>query len=306
MKRIAVIINPTSGGGRTLIEWPRIEAQLVASGYRITKHVSTSEVDFRAQARAFARLFPALGICGGDSSLTIAAEELLSAKFKGNLLFLPAGSVNDIVRDIELHTDRRDYALYLGSLAAGDREKLFIGQANWGLGVVVNRWVGHVLHRMPFLRPLQETIGTICIIVAHVLRREKISATLYIGNQLFSGNFSIILVTQLSHWASGLSFAPAADYCSPRFQIVTVRRTSLIRLIRIILAARTGAHLAFAEVESFAAESVAILLSKPAAVQIDGDILRDIRRELKFPQYHLQKRRSSMRLSAISPESLSG
>lgn len=306
MKNIAIIINPSSGGGRTLREWPRIETQLLACGYRITSHISRSEADFRAQARAFARRFSALGVCGGDSSLTIAAEELLSVKFKGNLVFLPAGSVNDIIRDIELHTVRRNNALYLGSLVAGESEKVFIGQANWGLGVVVNRWVGKVLRRMPFLRPLQETIGTLCIIVAHVLHRENISATVHMGNRLFSGNFSILLVTQLRHWASGLSFAPAADYCSPQFQIVTVRRTGLIRLIRIILAARTGAHLAFAEVECFTTQSVAVHLLKPAAVQIDGDILCVQQKELKCKDFHLQKWQSSMRLSAISRESSSG
>ncbi len=303
MKRIAVIINPTSGGGRTLSEWPRIEADLNARGYAVTQHISTSEADFRAKARAFARRFTALGICGGDSSLTIAAEELVRVKFKGDLVFLPAGSVNDIVSDIEEHSAERRAALHLGSLMAGASEKKFIGQANWGLGVVVNRWVGRLLRWFPWLRPLQETLGTLCIIAAHLLRRERVSATLQIGNRLFSGNFSIVLVTQIRHWASGLRFAPAADYAAAPFQVITVRRTGLFRLIRIILAARTGQHLAFPEVDSFIADSLAVQFHKHAAVQIDGDILRVDGKEMQHLRYLLHKQRTLMRLTALSRES---
>lgn len=298
MKKIAVVINPTSGGGRTLKEWPRIEAELIAKGHAVTGHISSSEADFRAKTRAFARRFSALGICGGDSSLTIAAEELAAAKFKGDLVFLPAGSVNDIVLDIDASQKERAKRLYLGELSTAQQGKQFIGQANWGLGVVVNRWVGKVLTTLPALRRYQQTIGTLCIILAHLLRREKVMSTLQIGNRLLSGHFSIVLVTQLQHWASGLRFAPDANFCAPEFQVVTVRRTGLLKLIRIILAAKTGQHLNFREVEVSQAREVHLHFAKAAGVQIDGDILRFNGREVTGQKFRLSKLRTQIKLSA--------
>lgn len=298
MKKIAVVINPTSGGGRTLKEWPRIEAELIATGHAVTGHISSSEADFRAKTRAFARRFSALGICGGDSSLTIAAEELAAAKFKGDLVFLPAGSVNDIVLDIDASQKERAKRLYLGELSTAQQGKQFIGQANWGLGVVVNRWVGKVLTTLPALRRYQQTIGTLCIILAHLLRREKVMSTLQIGNRLLSGHFSIVLVTQLQHWASGLRFAPDANFYAPEFQVVTVRRTGLLKLIRIILAAKTGQHLNFREVEVSQAREVHLHFAKAAAVQIDGDILRFNGREVTGQKFRLSKLRTQIKLSA--------
>lgn len=298
MRKIGVIINPTSGGGRTLREWPRLEAALVSQGKTITQHISTSEADFRATARAYARRFNALGICGGDSSLTIAAEELSALKYKGELLFLPAGSVNDIVIDIDEAQGKMSGSIYLGELSAEKERKVFIGQANWGLGVIVNRWVGKLLRVLPPLRKFQETIGTLCIVAAHLLRRETVFATFNIGNRRVSGRYSIILVTQLKHWASGLRFAAGASFYSPDFQIVTVRRTGLIRLIRIILAAKTGAHTAFSEVEVFSSPSLSLQLLKPAAVQVDGDILSAREKEVTSGRFDLVKRKTTMRLSA--------
>lgn len=298
MKKIAVVINPTSGGGRTLKEWPRIEAELIATGHAVTGHISSSEADFRTKTRAFARRFSALGICGGDSSLTIAAEELAAAKFKGDLVFLPAGSVNDIVLDIDASQKERAKRLYLGELSTAQHGKQFIGQANWGLGVVVNRWVGKVLTTLPALRRYQQTIGTLCIILAHLLRREKVMSTLQIGNRLLSGHFSIVLVTQLQHWASGLRFAPDANFYAPEFQVVTVRRTGLLKLIRIILAAKTGQHLNFREVEVSQAREVHLHFAKAAAVQIDGDILRFNGREVTGQNFCLSKLRTQIKLSA--------
>jgi hypothetical protein len=140
----------------------------------VTGHISSSEADFRAKTRAFARRFSALGICGGDSSLTIAAEELAAAKFKGDLVFLPAGSVNDIVHRYRCLAERAGEAALSGRTQYSTGGKQFIGQANWGLGVVVNRWVGKVLTTLPALRRYQQTIGTLCIILAHLLRREKV------------------------------------------------------------------------------------------------------------------------------------
>jgi diacylglycerol kinase family enzyme len=298
MRKIGIIINPTSGGGRTLREWPRLEADLNATGHEITQHISTSEADFRATARAYARRFTALGICGGDSSLTIAAEELAAVKFKGELIFLPAGSVNDIVIDIDEAAVNKGGALYLGELSAAGERKAFIGQANWGLGVVVNRWVGRLLGAMPALRKFQETLGTLCIIFAHLFRRETTYATFTIGNHRVSGQYSIILVTQLKHWASGLRFAAGASFYKPDFQVVTVRRTGLIRLIRIILAAKTGGHTAFSEVEVFSAQSLRLEFLRPVAVQIDGDILRAREKELLSGRFDLAKRKTAMRLGA--------
>lgn len=298
MKKIGVIVNPSSGGGRSLNDWPRLEAQLVAAGYGITKHISSSEQDLRATARAYARRFAALGICGGDSSLTIAAEELAAAQFKGELLFLPAGSVNDIVIDIEEQQGKGKAAFYLGELLAGSQRRQFIGQANWGLGVVVNRWVGNILRVIPFLRKYQETIGTLCIIAAHLLHRDKVYAKFTIANERISNVYSILLVTQIRHWASGLRFAPDANFYEPEFQVVAIRHSGLFRLIRIILAAQMGKHTAFEEVQIYRAPKMTIEFLRPAAVQIDGDILRDGKNEITARNFELKKTRTAIWLGA--------
>lgn len=286
----AVIVNPTSAGGRSLKIWQALA--LVA-----THHISTSEADFRDAVKKFSKKFRTIAVCGGDSSLTIAAEELLAVKYSGELRFLPAGSVNDIILDIRENSAQQKAPAYLGLLATGISAKTFIGQANWGLGVVVNRWVGKTLHTLPFLRPLQNFIGTLSIIFAHLLRREKVRLTIRTDKETWSGDYSVVLVSQIRHWASGLRFAPEATYLKPEFQVVTIRRCGLVKLIKIILAAKDAGHLKFPEVDSRLAKEVEVISEEAISVQIDGDILRGDRGEIRERCFLLKKRKSALRLT---------
>jgi len=296
-KKIAALINPASAGGRSLRLWPKFKANLFADNYAVEEYISTSEADFRRQARKIAREIDRVAVCGGDSSLTIAAEELLQARFKGELIFLPAGSVNDIQLDIAAQTASPRDSLYLGHLAAESHEKNFIGQANWGLGVVVNRWVGATLRTLPFLRPLQNFIGTLSIVFAHILRREFVDATIVADRHELSGRFSILLITQIRHWASGLLFAPQASYYAPKFDIIAIRRTGLVTLIRTILAAKRGAQLALPHVDRLSGKNITVRMKAPSAVQIDGDILRGQDREFVGREFVLKKRISKFHIN---------
>lgn len=287
---LAIIVNPSSGGGKSL------RVQLPENSIR---YVSRDESDFRNKVREFAKKHKTIGICGGDSSLTIAAEELQAIKFRGQLLFLPAGSVNDFVLEIA-EQEKKQSSIYLGVLKAEGAEKNFIGQANWGLGVVVNRWVGEILKAAPFLRPLQNFIGFLCIVAAHLLRREIVEAEIASGNTNSSGRYSIVLVSQIAHWAGGLKFCPGASFKSPEFEVVLVRRCGLLRLIRIILAAKNGSHVNFPEVERLTGNTVEIRLKAPQAVQVDGDIMRNSQGELKNTLYSLKKLKTGILLTTAT------
>lgn len=297
-RKIGVLINPASAGGRAVKTWPEFESLLTAGEFEIVSYTTSSETDFRVHARAFAGRFDTIGICGGDSSLTIAAEELFSAGFDGELIFLPAGSVNDIVLDIREQRAARTGTLWLGEIATGNNRKDFIGQANWGLGVAVNRQVGSLLRSMPFVRPLTGLIGFFAIVLSHLLRRDVVRGTIQLDSVNLNGEFSIILVTQIRHWASGLRFAPRADWYAADFEIVTIRRCGLLKLIRILLAARTARHLEFSEVELHQARRVKVSLESSSAVQVDGDILRDDAGEIRSSEYRLAKKKSRFVLSS--------
>ena len=297
MKKIAVLINPSSAGGKSLTVWPQYRHTLEAEGYNIAEHFSVSETDFRETVKLFARKFKTIAVCGGDSSLTIAAEELAGLSYRGDLLFLPGGSVNDIVLDIRAQTQKARKNIYLGEISCVEDTKQFIGQANWGLGVIVNRWVGKMLRALPFLRPVQNLIGFLAIVFAHLLRREVVEGKLIADKNTVQGIWSIVIVSQIKYWASGLTFCPQASYHLPEFEVVTVQRCGLLKLIRIILAAKDGQHVNFPEVAHFLARSIEVRSEKPQALQVDGDILHGAAGEVKALSYRLKKNKTLFKLS---------
>jgi len=295
-KHTAVLINPSSAGGLSLKKWPAHRDALHQKGVRTSEYVSASEADFREHTRMLAKKFKRIAVVGGDSSLTIAGEELVAANYKGVLQFLPAGSVNDIILDLRENTAQNQSA-YLGFLKTQSIQKNFIGQANFGIGVFVNRWVGKILHTLPFLRPLQNTVGVLCILVGHLFRRDVVSLSLGTKHKTYRGRYSLVLVSQIRHWAGGLLFAPEASYFKKAFQIVAVRRTPLLRFIKIIQAAKDGGHLHFNEVETFFAPELTIEAQKNIAVQIDGDILCVDGKIVKSQKFILGKKKSALRLT---------
>ncbi|HRP69974.1 MAG TPA: diacylglycerol kinase family protein, partial [Turneriella sp.] len=128
---VAVLINPSSAGGLSLKRWAAYRDALHQKRVRTTEYISVSEADFRERTRMLAKKFKRIAVVGGDSSLTIAAEELVKVNYKGVLQFMPAGSVNDIVLDLRENTAQRQSA-YLGFLKTQGKRKNFIGQANFG------------------------------------------------------------------------------------------------------------------------------------------------------------------------------
>ena len=120
-RKIGVLINPASAGGRAVKAWPEFESLLAAGDFEIVSYTTSSETDFRVHARAFAGRFDIIGICGGDSSLTIAAEELFSAGFDGELVDgLPKGwrrvQLTDLLNTISVtHKFPKGEAIFLNT-----------------------------------------------------------------------------------------------------------------------------------------------------------------------------------------------
>ncbi|MCX7631781.1 MAG: diacylglycerol kinase family protein [Turneriella sp.] len=285
----AVLLNPSAGGGRALRRWQYFSQQLGNS----TCYVSKSESDFRDAVRRLARNHRRIAVCGGDSSLAIAAEELAAVAFRGELLFLPAGSANDIAR--HLSAAKKTGNVYLGRIQSDASTRIFLGQANWGMGVIVNRQLAAVLSRLPFLRAVTSGIGFCAIVANHLMAKEVVVAEIQAGKEKLCGQFSSIVVSQIRYWASGMLFAPGADWHSTVWQVVAIRRCPLLRFLRILWAARQGQHLYFPEVAALMATRVEIRCQKVQWVQCDGEVPD----ELAGTHFFVTKRPSGFRITTL-------
>ena len=302
---LCVVVNPSSRGGTVYTVWPAILEELQARYSKIHYAFSSSENDFRKLVRQFIKLSPVIAVCGGDTSLTIAAQELQRENFSGELLFLPSGTHNDLIADIRLNNPNLTPQCELVVLHAESRETEtrleFIGQANWGMGAIVNYRVKRWLTRFPFLRSMTEFLGFIAIIVSHLRKDDVVSAKIKTDSQTLEGDFSIILVGQIYHWSGGLKFCPSALCNKGQLHVIAISRQGLWSFLKMVMSAKSERHLKRPEVKTLQTQTARFEFKSRVMIQIDGDVVQDARGAvLRFDEFTCSKIQTRFNLIAMN------
>ena len=302
---LCAVINPSSRGGTVYTIWPALLEKLQARYGKIHYAFSDSEMDFRKLVRQFAALSPVIAICGGDTSLTIAAQELVRENFDGELMFLPAGTHNDLIADIQIKnlnlTPHCELIVLRGESRDAETQLAFIGQANWGMGAIVNYRVKRWLSRFPILRGVTGFLGLVAIIVSHLQKKDIVSAKITTDAEMIEGEFSIVLIGQIYHWSGGLKFCPSALGEKGQLHLVAISRKGLWSFLKMVMSAKTGRHLQRSEVKVFQTRTAMLEFKNRVMTQIDGDVMQDASGAvLRFDQFQCSKIQTKFELTAMN------
>src|SRR5690625_4757369 len=121
-KRLAVVINPTAGGGRAITIGRDLREQLHAAGHELVDVSGASALEAKVQLEALLaadRSLDAVIAVGGDGLVNLAASAVVGTQIP--LAIIPAGTGDD-------------NALGIGIYQSGDRDiaALVIGVAQPG------------------------------------------------------------------------------------------------------------------------------------------------------------------------------
>ena len=291
MKKIFILLNPSSAGGRTLKNKDKMEEALLRHHIPYEIKITESEEHLRLLVRELAPLAAGLVAAGGDSTLTIIAHELLANEIDLPVGVIPLGSSDDIALDWGAKNLDEAAALLAGPsypVDAGaiyDRsngEKIprlvhhFIGQCNAGIGVEINRNVARIFQKHPRLRPFQSLVGLYSMIQAFSRHAVPIEVEIK-GNsggeaQLWEGGVVSALFGKIRYWAGGKLYVPDASPDNGLLQMVLLKRASLAETVVVTLKSSKGNHLSLAKVETAGAKTFLLSAQKPFSLQLDGDI----------------------------------
>jgi diacylglycerol kinase (ATP) len=281
---IPVLLNPSSGSGRARRLKEKLEAELRRQGIPFVLKVTESEDDLRASVRLLAADNRIIAAAGGDSTFLIMAEEILKSGARPALGLIGMGSSNDIPAALGLDSletacrtlrDGRPRRIDAGAIEReGERLGIFLGQANIGLGAVVNRYVAGLASRRPRLASRQTIAGFLGVREAY--RKRQIPIRLYIDGGAagrVEGLFAAAVFANMPVWATGLRVAPEARPDDGRLDLCLVEACPFRRLFRIYSLARQGRHLNRPEVRILRSEKFEVRFEGPGLVQTDGEIL---------------------------------
>ncbi len=280
---LSVLFNPSAGRGRAFDLRERVESRLRESGIPFDLFVTGSEDELKSLAREHGRRYRTVVGAGGDSTFHIVANELLVSGATARLGMIGVGSSNDIDREFGLDSlDKACVALRAGRtrridvgriVRAGETLRYFLGQANVGLGVLVNAYVAELSGRRPGLARRQTAAGVLGALRAYRSGRIPFALDVAGGGADVRGRFILAVFGNTRYWATGKMIVPDARPDDGILDACLIGACPFFRLAGIAVLASRGAHGRMKEVSFLRGEGFEVSAAVPFEVQTDGEIL---------------------------------
>jgi diacylglycerol kinase (ATP) len=297
MNKIAVLLNPSAGKGKSIKEKTNIEQTLRRKGIEFDLFVSESEEHLRRLAQRAIGDYRAVVAVGGDTTFKIIAGEIL--KNSGRDRFWPsptlgmlgAGSANDIARSLNIRdAEALGNAICTGSTRdmdvgclranGADEPQWFLGSLSAGLGAAVNRYIEAFCRRHPRLAKFhlsgQILPGMLAVRHSFSRRLVPLEAVLQTGGVSKPVTFSLLVIANIPFYANGLRFHPGISPFDGRLEAVAVHTASFGQTLRFGIRLGRQKQKQGRELEVLSSPVFRIICPAPIDVQLDGDIISGI------------------------------
>lgn len=282
-EKAAILFNPAAGKGRASKLKGRLEKCLREFEIPHELYITRSAENLRELARELSLNYKTIVGAGGDSTFQIIADEIRKAGGDAAMGLIGLGSSNDIAK--EFHVDsleraclaikkRQTKRIDLGTIRH-EKTSLpcFVGQANIGLGVCVNRYVEELTVRRPRLAKVQAAAGALGIISALRARKIPLSLRIESAEGKVEGDLALALFSNIRYWATGRRVVPAAQPDDAKLDACLIQADTFCRLLSLARKAKTGKHVNHQGVKLLQSASFSVSSDKPFAIQADGEII---------------------------------
>ncbi len=186
---------------------------------------------------------------------------------------IPAGSGNTLHQ----HLQCADPIVAARAIAAGRTEPLDVVRVTMGTQAVYSAdligWgaiadINCRAERWRFLGPCRYTAAALWQIVRARGRRAKV----VLDGRVLDDEFLFVLACNTKFATRGLKMAPRAELGDGKLDVVLVRRASRLQMLRILVKAFDGSHVALDCVEYHQVKSLAIESTGDEPLDIDGEV----------------------------------
>ncbi|MFC2155493.1 diacylglycerol/lipid kinase family protein [Acidobacteriota bacterium] len=288
-KEIALIFNPSAGRGKANRKRKKVEACLKAQHIPYEIFVTRSESHLVEIAAQVVQKFPVIVGAGGDTTLTIIAQQIFRYK-KGNTLgVISLGSVNDLAREIGVHkiehacrAIKRGRSIFLdvGVLKRGIQEDpfFFLGQASIGLGVEVNRYVEIWMEKHSFMSRFNSMAQGVAAVGGFYNSYKRKIVPLNVDLKQTEGTTSLfspfIIFTNTSINAREFRLSPFASPVDGLLDCCIVNASTFPNFVNALIHVKRQTHLETNKVEIIQDKYFKIYAPHPIEIQADGEIFQ--------------------------------
>jgi YegS/Rv2252/BmrU family lipid kinase len=272
-RRLAVIVNPTAGGGRALEALPRIRAELDRLGADYHAIETSSADHARVEATAARERGEAVGALGGDGLVGTLAGRLCGGE--SPLAVLPGGRGNDLARVLGIPTEPEAAARVA---VEGVEQPIdvpnvdgasFVGIASCGFDSDANRIAneakivrGNLVYVYAALRALAQW--------KHATFRVVVD-----GREHSVTGWSVIVANSKAY-GGGMFVVPHAELDDGKLDVMLSGAGSKLHFLSHLPKVFKGAHVDDPRIRFIRGEDVEVSADRPFVVYADGDPIGEL------------------------------
>jgi YegS/Rv2252/BmrU family lipid kinase len=267
-RRFALLVNPASGGGRSLTALPAVIAELDRLGAphrTVTTRSIEHAADEAARAGAAGETVAAIG---GDGLLRPVAGALKGTS--GAVALIPCGRGNDLARVLGIPRDPAEAA----RMAVRGGERLldvasvdgtpYMGIASFGFDSDANRIAnrtrlikGDAVYLYAALRALAAWQPARFVVTVDGTRHVTTGYSVAVGNSRAYGG--------------GMMLLPQAELDDGKLDVLLLKEASKMTFLRELPKVFKGTHLDSPNVQALRGEVIEVSTDRPFVIYADGD-----------------------------------
>jgi YegS/Rv2252/BmrU family lipid kinase len=270
---LAILVNPSSAGGKTLKLLPRVEQALDERRIEFrVQHTKGLEHGVEQALRAMeASELPV--VMSGDGLLGAVGGAMAGSETP--LGIIPGGRGNDLARVLGIPTEPE---AAVAVILAGETRRLDVGEANGKrfLGIVSVGFDSEANRRANETKFLRGSLVYAYAGIRTLLGWKPARFTIRVDEERIRLTGYSISVANSSCFGGGMYVAPDAKLDDGLFDVVSVGDVSKFQFLGNLPKVFKGTHVEKDEVRVFRAQHLELSASRPFEVYADGEHLTDL------------------------------
>ena len=277
MKKYYLLVNPKGGHKKGLEIYEKVKHVFTSAGTNVT----VLHTEYAGHAFDFAKTLDFVGydgLCaiGGDGTMYELINGMLKRDDKNKIPIglITGGTGNSFMYDVDC-LDPVDAAkrivqhklrpLDIAKVNANGELFYSFNIIGWGLATDA----GKLAEKLRWLGGVRYDVASII----EVLKGRDRIATLTLDKEVIKENFIFIIGCNTTHTGKAMKMAPLAQLNDGRIDLIIVRKTSRINLLKLFPKLFSGDHIKSPLVEYRQVKSFSISLEETNDLTIDGEII---------------------------------
>lgn len=259
-RRVVILVNPTSGGGRGGRNAPQAIAGLRARGLEVIEATGASAAETSAQAAlAMADGVDAVVVCGGDGTVNLGVQ--LVAGTEVPLGIIPVGTGDDNARTLGIPLNEVEQAVDV--IAAGHVRTVDLGHVTaadgsgrWFLGVMSSGFDSLVNERANRLSWPKGKARYLVAVIAELSVFKALPYVVEVDGVHHDGTAMLIAVGNGVSYGGGMKVCPSAVPDDGQLSLTFLGEVSKPTFLKVFPRVFNGSHVSHPAVHEFSGRHI--------------------------------------------------